>query len=334
MNLEKLKSSLSSQLKDDDESDSDRKRKRREEVSRDSRDTRSERDESVKKKLRRVSRSRSRSNYRKIERSRRRSNSPRNKKDVYEHADRKQRRKSRSRSKDRNKDKKSLASPRRGHSHKTKSYEKGQRYDSPKKRIRTPERKIEYPKRSSPQQSSNSRRQRSTTPPKRQDKRRSPTPEKSSPSPQRKRNYDSDDDLRPAKKNYGLVSASGEKLYVKKSYEEQRRVESKPRKPDPPKRYVSEKKKPLTEEEIERAREEMAKNAAWREKDRAVRVRKQRESAEKEDTDHSKKFDKDFMTKQMRTAQEKTGSLETRIKSNINNIQRSGMSMNTNFAKR
>lgn len=125
-------------------------------------------------------------------------------------------------------------------------------------------------------------------------------------------------------------------MQLKKSHDDHRRVETqKSRKPDPPSRkYVAEKRKPLTEEEIEKARQEMARNAEWREKDRETRVRKQRESAEKEASEISRQFDKDFMTKQIRKAQDQTESLQSRIKSNINNIQRSGLSMNSNFAKR
>jgi hypothetical protein len=76
------------------------------------------------------------------------------------------------------------------------------------------------------------------------------------------------------------------------------------------------------------------KNADWREKDREKTVKKHRESAEKEKANHEKDFDKDFLNRHLKKAQDQVGSVESRIKSNLNNIQRSGRTMDSNFAKR
>lgn len=90
----------------------------------------------------------------------------------------------------------------------------------------------------------------------------------------------------------------------------------------------------MTEEEMNAVREEMMKNADWREKDREKTVRKQRESEEKEKSKHEKEFDKSFLNRHLKKAQDQVGSVESRIKSNLNNIQRTGRAMDSNFAKR
>ncbi|XP_033340562.1 uncharacterized protein LOC117228718 isoform X2 [Megalopta genalis] len=93
------------------------------------------------------------------------------------------------------------------------------------------------------------------------------------------------------------------------------------------------KQKPnLTEEEKERRRQEMMANATWRDKEREKNVKKYTED-EKKEIDSSKGYNQDFVRKQLAAAAE-LGSVASRIKANINNIQRSGRAMDTNFAKR
>lgn len=78
----------------------------------------------------------------------------------------------------------------------------------------------------------------------------------------------------------------------------------------------------------------MQSNADWREKDREQYVKKYNDEAENERKQYEKDFDKNFINRNMKHAQAQIDSLETRIKSNVNNIQRTGQSMSQNFAKR
>ncbi|XP_078038642.1 uncharacterized protein LOC144470920 isoform X2 [Augochlora pura] len=88
----------------------------------------------------------------------------------------------------------------------------------------------------------------------------------------------------------------------------------------------------LTEEEKERRRQEMMANATWRDKEREKNVKKYTED-EKKEIDNGKGYNQDFVRKHLAAAAE-LGSVASRIKANINNIQRSGRAMDTNFAKR
>ncbi|XP_076755303.1 uncharacterized protein LOC143426064 [Xylocopa sonorina] len=94
----------------------------------------------------------------------------------------------------------------------------------------------------------------------------------------------------------------------------------------------SKKKQSLTEEEKERRRQEMIANATWRNKERERNVKKYRDE-EKKEIDNGKAYNQDFVRKQLAVAAE-VGTVASRIKANINNIQRSVGAMDTNFAKR
>lgn len=139
------------------------------------------------------------------------------------------------------------------------------------------------------------------------------------------------------KKNYGLVTASGEKIELKGTL-------SKIEPPQSSHKYSTERPKTvqqpvksnqrerLTSEEKERRCREMMKNAEWRDTDRRKKVEKYREEYEREDV--PKDFDQNFINKAMHRAMETQTSMESRLKSNINNIQRSGRAMESNFARR
>ncbi len=90
----------------------------------------------------------------------------------------------------------------------------------------------------------------------------------------------------------------------------------------------------LTEAEKEERRREMMQNADWREKDRSEAVKNSRAGDEKEADNHAKEFDKNFLNDHLRKAQANMDSVESRIKSKMNNIQRSSRTMSTNFARR
>ncbi|TGZ49516.1 Uncharacterized protein DBV15_06331 [Temnothorax longispinosus] len=97
-------------------------------------------------------------------------------------------------------------------------------------------------------------------------------------------------------------------------------------------KYRSKARSSLTEEEKEQRRKEMMANAAWRDKEREKNVKTYREQEKKEDQNNAS-YNKDFIRKQLIVATE-VGTIASRIKANINNIQRSRRAMDTNFAKR
>ncbi|XP_076237523.1 uncharacterized protein LOC143181148 isoform X3 [Calliopsis andreniformis] len=97
-------------------------------------------------------------------------------------------------------------------------------------------------------------------------------------------------------------------------------------------KWSTKRKQNLTEEEKERRRQEMLTNATWRNKERERNVKKYHEE-EKKEVYNTEVYNQDFIRKQLVTATE-MGTVASRIKSNINNIQRSGRAMDTNFAKR
>nr|XP_029714858.1 pre-mRNA-splicing factor CWC25 homolog [Aedes albopictus] len=174
----------------------------------------------------------------------------------------------------------------------------------------------------------------------REHRRKSPSPSSSSsgssPPPRR---YDSDDDERrpPAAKNFGLVSASGKKLELTKRNEVRlyKREEIKAQQSSLKPSYSRpERKNPLTEEEMEAKRRAMLDNASWRDKERKKNVERfEDEERRLDERDQGKKYDKGFITKQFKHAANNE-TVEKRIKSNRNNIQRSGGAMNDHFAKR
>ena len=90
----------------------------------------------------------------------------------------------------------------------------------------------------------------------------------------------------------------------------------------------------LSDEEKQRKLREMMANADWRDEQRTKNVKKYREEDRKEEESHySRDHDPDFVRQQLMKAAD-VGSVEKRIKSNRHNIQRSGMSMDKNFARK
>ncbi|XP_053695470.1 pre-mRNA-splicing factor CWC25 homolog [Sabethes cyaneus] len=149
---------------------------------------------------------------------------------------------------------------------------------------------------------------------------------------------DSDDDRKSSKaRNFGLVSASGKKLHLSKRNEVRlyKREEIKAHQANQkPSWNRPEKKAPLTEGEIEARRKAMLQNAEWRDSERQKNVRRYEDEDRKEEQkEKNSKYDKNFITKQFKHAANNE-TVEKRIKSNRNNIQRAGGSMSTHFAKR
>ncbi|PSN51285.1 hypothetical protein C0J52_05304 [Blattella germanica] len=100
----------------------------------------------------------------------------------------------------------------------------------------------------------------------------------------------------------------------------------------PKKPWVKPERKKLSEEELEQRRREMMNNAKWRETEREKNVARYRAQDEKEKK-NDKGYNQDFLRKQLSYAASH-GTVESRIKSNLNNIQRSGREMDKNFARR
>lgn len=206
----------------------------------------------------------------------------------------------------------------------TKSIERSQRNRFPERRercSRTPEKRQKSP----PEPQPNRNRSPSSS-----------TSSSSDSSPDRQ-NDDSDED-RPTKKTFGLVTSDGKGISIKKSAP--KRKSSSPRREKPSKSVVSSKQEPkskptrMTQAEIDARLKEMMSNASWREKERSEKVNKYRENEKREQEDAKKDFDKDFLTRQLKKTANSTMSVESRIKSNLNNIQRSSRTMESNFARR
>ncbi|XP_034936075.1 pre-mRNA-splicing factor CWC25 homolog [Chelonus insularis] len=94
------------------------------------------------------------------------------------------------------------------------------------------------------------------------------------------------------------------------------------------------KNKILSDKEKLKKLKEMMENASWREKERKKSVKRYQEQAKKDQREqNNKKYSSDFIRKQLVKATE-VSTVASRIKSNMNNIQRSEKAMDTNFAKR
>ncbi|CRK94458.1 CLUMA_CG007965, isoform A [Clunio marinus] len=192
----------------------------------------------------------------------------------------------------------------------------------------------------SPREKNKDTKYRNPSPPRRKSsspERKASSSERESSPVRKQTNYDdSDDEQRQRKpKAFGLVTASGEKIALMNKGEIKRytKEELKPIREAPKKQEVK-RRKSLTEEEMDKIRLEMMENAEWREKDREKTVKKYRESEEREKLNHEKEFDKTFLNRAMKKAQDQVSSVESRIKSKLNNIQRSSRTMDSNFAKR
>lgn len=171
---------------------------------------------------------------------------------------------------------------------------------------------------------------------------RIPNRDRSRENPQRGKD-DSDDDRSrrgAVNRNYGLVTASGESIALKnpvKPYTDRKAPEATrdTKKNDWKKTTSSSSSRPKLSdaEKAERLRE-MMKDAEVRDKERESYVRNYHEADRKEEERHrEKEFDKNFIHKELHKSAQ-TETVESRLKSNRNNIQRSSGAMDTNFAKR
>ena len=93
------------------------------------------------------------------------------------------------------------------------------------------------------------------------------------------------------------------------------------------------KKAALTDSEKQAKLAEMMANATWRDQERTSRVQNYREGLEKEEAEHSKEHDKNFINRELKRAQENL-TVEGRITANKYKIQRGHGDMDKNFARR
>nr|XP_044251162.1 pre-mRNA-splicing factor CWC25 homolog [Drosophila takahashii] len=91
----------------------------------------------------------------------------------------------------------------------------------------------------------------------------------------------------------------------------------------------------LSEADREARLREMMDNATWREADRSQVVRKHREAYAREEAQNRERdFDKEFINKEVKKAIANHNSIGDRIRANLNNIQRTASSMDSNFARK
>ncbi|EDW54037.1 pre-mRNA-splicing factor CWC25 homolog [Drosophila sechellia] len=108
-----------------------------------------------------------------------------------------------------------------------------------------------------------------------------------------------------------------------------RRITERP----PPSRPTGKPK--LSEADREARLREMMDNATWREADRSQVVRKHREAYAREEAQNRERdFDKEFINKEVKKAIANHNSIGDRIRANLNNIQRTASSMDSNFARK
>ncbi|KAF5298451.1 hypothetical protein FQR65_LT01230 [Abscondita terminalis] len=138
---------------------------------------------------------------------------------------------------------------------------------------------------------------------------------------------ESDTGLR--KRSWGLVRADGTKIPLVKSSSDKMQQPKLDKSKEQSKSYR--KRERLTEEEKEKRRQEMMQNALWRDKERANNLKIYRESKSKEES--QKDYNPDFLNKELLKSANNS-SVESRIKSNINNIQRFGNDMTRHFSRR
>jgi len=145
--------------------------------------------------------------------------------------------------------------------------------------------------------------------------------------------YSDSEEEQPQPKTFGLVTSDGKKIAFKKT-DEYKKVNNKtPKKNEPTKKPERKNVRKLTEEEKDKLRIEMILNAQVRDKEREHNVKRYKENESKEEEITKQNFDADAIhNKLLKSA--KISSVEQRIKSNLNNIQRSSRHMDSNFSKR
>ncbi|CAG9840581.1 unnamed protein product [Diabrotica balteata] len=146
--------------------------------------------------------------------------------------------------------------------------------------------------------------------------------------------YDSDnDEYVYKKKSFGLVKSDGTKIPLKNPPNDNKKLL--PKKIDAPKLPDAKNKpnKRLTDKEKEELRRQMMVDAVHRDKERSDNLKKHRHDNQKEES-KIETFDKNFVHRELYKGQSDLKDVESRLKTKLNNIQRSSQHMNSNFSKR
>lgn len=149
---------------------------------------------------------------------------------------------------------------------------------------------------------------------------------------------DSEEEKRPKQQNWGLVRSDGSKIPLnrqKVEKDDRREKDSKSKVSEEATRSNERSKHPkrLSAKEKEDKLKEMMRDAEVRDKERSDYVKRYREQNKREEKETTKQYDPEFMNKELRKSAN-TLSVESRIKSKLNNIQRSSRHMDSNFSKR
>lgn len=140
-----------------------------------------------------------------------------------------------------------------------------------------------------------------------------------------------------ASRNYGLVTAGGEKIAIKPTATSTTNRSDDAKKSTSSRKPLARHERPakLSEEEKQKRLLEMQSNAEWRDTERRRNVSKYREEENREKAERAKEtFDRDYINKELHKAMANQHSVESRLRANKNNIQRSSGAMDSNFAKR
>lgn len=142
---------------------------------------------------------------------------------------------------------------------------------------------------------------------------------------------DSSDNVKKRSQTWGLIRADGTRITHSKTTST---TTIQDKKPEPEAKAPEYRKRTkLSEEEKEKRRIEMMQNAKWRDLEREKNVKHYKETDLKEEVHQKNSYDPEFIQKQLLKSAN-SSSVESRIKSNINNIQRSRSDMNKHFSKR
>lgn len=139
-------------------------------------------------------------------------------------------------------------------------------------------------------------------------------------------------------RNFGLVTASGDRIELKNKEPIKRAspVRREPEKKNPFSRPASSAPKTKMTEEDRQARiREMQSNAQWHENEQSISRRRHEKVLQQDKAiEQTLEFDKSYIHKEMNKALNNQGSVEARIKSNVNNIQRLSSSMQSHFTRK
>ncbi|XP_016954908.1 pre-mRNA-splicing factor CWC25 homolog [Drosophila biarmipes] len=196
-----------------------------------------------------------------------------------------------------------------------------------RRRSRSPEVRKERRRSRSPEE--RKQRQRTRSPEDRKERRRHPEESKETSKQKNKRRSRSPEERSRSKRSRSQSSKREERRRSPEKPPQRRERERSPA----PSRPAAKPK--LSDSDREARLREMMDNATWREADRTQVVRKHREAYAREEAQNRERdFDKEFINKEVKKAIANHNSIGDRIRANLNNIQRTASSMDSNFARK